>query len=77
MKKWEFEREFIEKFKSRPNNKGQLKRPDEQASDQDIPEEENEAEQNDPALRQKVIMKLLGSSFLPDASKEYESYADR
>lgn len=72
-----FEREFIEKYKSRPNKKGQLKRPDEQLSDQDQVEEENEPDANDPAQRQKVIMKLLGSSFLPEASKEYESYADR
>ena len=45
-----YEKEFIEKFKSRPNRKGQLKRPDEQWSDnENCPEEEFEVDVNDPA----------------------------
>ena len=51
MKMQNYDREFIEKHKSRPNKKGQLKRPDEQLSDQDQAEEEVEVDVNDPVRR--------------------------
>jgi hypothetical protein len=76
LKTTQMEREFIEKYKSRPNERGQLKRPDEHESDNEAKAEEAEVA-DDPAKRQKTILKLLGSSFLPEAAKEHESYADR